>query len=653
MAIVRMSRLKLAGLRSERELLLRELQKLGCVELESPATPEEAQEWLTMTARDEADDSRLRAAKTKLTAALAALDRYAPAKGGLFSRRPEISVDEFFSVEDVSSELMDADAILEAEASVKKAIDRHSRLINRIRALEPWTMLDVPLNCRKTACTRVILGTLPAGHSDERIKTRLDKAGVDYSYTEIASEEDTSYLRILVYKDEYEEAWRVLRQEGLAEVDLPAFEGTVPEALAELRESAEKAEAAVRQAETDVAELAPAREKLRLAVDRVTRQTDAQEARTALMVTESAFYTEGWVPTESVPRLKKLLDGYNVSWEVEEVPFEESTEVPTKLKNNVLTRPLNMVTDMYSLPAYGTIDPNPLMAPFFVVFYGLMMADMAYGILMILAGILILKAMHPRQGMKNLAGIAILCGITTFIFGAMTGGFFGDFIPQLAKLINPNTTLKALPSLFTPLNDTLMILVGSLALGVVQIVVGMIVSIVYKAKHGDFVDALFDEITWFVILAGIALAVLGVGNVRGIPVCLIIGCLMLVFGGTRKAKGFGKLTSLVGLIYNGVTGYFSDILSYARIMALMLAGSVIAMVFNTLGSVSGNVVVFVIISLIGNLLNLVLNLLGCYVHDLRLQCLEFFNRFYHEGGRVFRPLKADTQYVDIIDNKDI
>ena len=88
-------------------------------------------------------------------------------------------------------------------------------------------------------------------------------------------------------------------------------------------------------------------------------------------------------------------------------------------------------------------------------------------------------------------------------------------------------------------------------------------------------------------------------------------------------------------------------------MALMLAGSVIAMVFNTLGSVSGNVVVFVIISLIGNLLNLVLNLLGCYVHDLRLQCLEFFNRFYHEGGRVFRPLKADTQYVDIIDNKDI
>ena len=644
-----MSRLKLAAMRSERDRLLRDLQKIGCVELESPAKPEEAEEWLTMTARDEADDSGLRASKAKLTAALTALDKYAPAKGGLFARRPEISTEEFFSVEDVSGELKDADAVLEAEAAVKKAVDRHNRLINRIRALEPWTMLDVPLNCRKTACTRLILGTLPSGHSDERIKSRLDESGVDYSYTEISTEEDMSFLRILVYKDDYEEAWRVLRQEGLAEVELPQYEGTVPEALAELREKAEQAQTAVKEAEAAVAEMAPAREKLRLAVDRVTRQTDAQEARTSLMVTDSAFYTEGWVPTESVPKLKKLLDSYNVSWEVEEVPFEESTEVPTKLKNNFLTRPMNMVTNMYSLPAYGTVDPNPVMAPFFVLFYGMMMADMAYGILMVLVGIIILKKMHPREGMKNLAGIAILCGISTFVFGALTGGFFGDFIPCVAKLINPNTTLTELPHLFTPLNDTVKILIGSLVLGLIQVIAGMIVSVVYKAKHGNFIDALFDEITWWIILAGAALAVLGIGNVHGIPVCLVLGGLMLVFGGTREAKGFGKVGKLVGLIYSGVTGYFSDILSYARLMALMLAGSVIAQVFNTLGMVMGNLPVFLIISLVGNILNLVLNLLGCYVHDLRLQCLEFFNRFYHEGGRAFRPLRAETKYVDIIE----
>ena len=123
---------------------------------------------------------------------------------------------------------------------------------------------------------------------------------------------------------------------------------------------------------------------------------------------------------------------------------------------------------------------------------------------------------------------------------------------------------------------------------------------------------------------------------------------MLVFGGTREAKGFGKVTKLVGLVYNGVTGYFSDILSYVRLMALMLSGSVIAQVFNTLAATFGNVILFIIISMIGNALNLALNLLGCYVHDLRLQCLEFFNRFYEEGGKPYKPLAIQTKYVDVI-----
>ena len=177
---------------------------------------------------------------------------------------------------------------------------------------------------------------------------------------------------------------------------------------------------------------------------------------------------------------------------------------------------------------------------------------------------------------------------------------------------------------------------------------GMAISVVRKTQKGDFIDALFNEITWWIILAGAALAIFGIGNIAGVPVVLVVGGLMLAIGGTRKAKGFGKVTSLVGLVYNGISGFFSDTFSYARLMALMLAGSVIASVFNTLGAVTGNVILFVIISMIGNILNLVLNLLGCYVHDLRLQCLEFFGRFYQEGGKAFKPLSIQTKYVDII-----
>ena len=110
----------------------------------------------------------------------------------------------------------------------------------------------------------------------------------------------------------------------------------------------------------------------------------------------------------------------------------------------------------------------------------------------------------------------------------------------------------------------------------------------------------------------------------------------------------GTLMGLFGSLYNNITGYFSDILSYSRLMALMLAGAVIAQVFNTLGAITGNVITFFIISIIGNTLNFALNLLGCYVHDMRLQCLEFFGRFYEDGGKAFRPLSINTKHVDIV-----
>lgn len=224
--------------------------------------------------------------------------------------------------------------------------------------------------------------------------------------------------------------------------------------------------------------------------------------------------------------------------------------------------------------------------------------------------------------------------------GAVTGGFFGDFLTQLVKLATGRDF--ALPALFTPLDDTLMILVGAMCLGFVQIVVGMAISFVQKLKKGQVLDAILEEVTWWVVFAGIALMVLKVTNL-----VLYAGLVLVVAGPLITGKGFGKITGIFASLYNHVTGYFGDILSYSRLMALMLAGSVIAQVFNTLGAIPGNIVVFFIISMAGNALNFALNLLGCYVHDLRLQCLEYFGKFYEDGGKPFRPLAINTKYVDI------
>ena len=187
-----------------------------------------------------------------------------------------------------------------------------------------------------------------------------------------------------------------------------------------------------------------------------------------------------------------------------------------------------------------------------------------------------------------------------------------------------------------------MILVGSMALGLVHIVTGMAVSFIRKLRSGAYLDALFEEATWWLVFVGIALLALGITN------WVLYGALVLVVAGPLiTGKGIGKVTGVFSSLYNHVTGYFGDILSYARLMALMLAGSVIAQVFNTLGAIPGNIVVFVVVSMAGNTLNFALNLLGCYVHDLRLQCLEYFGKFYEDGGRPFRPLAYNTKYVDI------
>ena len=191
------------------------------------------------------------------------------------------------------------------------------------------------------------------------------------------------------------------------------------------------------------------------------------------------------------------------------------------------------------------------------------------------------------------------------------------------------------------------------------IVVGMAVKFWMLCRDGQVWDAVWDVGTWWVIFAGIGLFALNltgvssVGSVAGIPVVLVLGCLMLLAQG-RSAKGFGKVTAVIGAVYNGVTGYFGDILSYSRLMVMMLAGSVIGQVFNILGAMPGGglppavgIPIFFVIFIVGHAFNIGLNVIGTYVHTSRLQYLEFFKQFYKEGGRPWRPLNIATKFVDI------
>lgn len=624
-----------------REELLRQLQRLGCVEIREPESA--GADWSGLLERERSRLAETRAALADVNAALSAVKKYADVREGMFPQRQAVTQTEFLSGTAADRARAASARVSELVQTASQLQAEEGRLLAKQASLVPWKGLDMPLELTGTVHTAFLPGVCPAAADLGALRQALGETACEL--LEISADKQQRYCLLVCHRAEEAQALDILRTRGFSAVSFQGLTGTPAENLRRLE--GELQENRGRQAETaDALRKSGADwDTLRLYADRLRSDTALEEGNENLLTDGTILFFEGWAPADRLQGVGALLDHLGCAWEAEDPKADEYPDVPVRLRNNWFSRPLNMVTDMYALPVYGSLDPNPLMAPFFILFYGIMMADMGYGLLMLAMGLFLWKK-KVRGTMDYMGGLLVLCGISTFVVGALTGGFFGDFLSQLAKLIDPKSTF-ALPYLFTPLTDTMAILIGSLVLGFVQILTGMVISFVKKARDGHIMDGIWDEGTWWVIFLGGGLAVLGIGNVAGYPAVLILGILMLIIGSSRNAKGFGKVTSVFGAVYNGVTGYFSDIMSYSRLMALMLSGSIIASVFNQLGAVTGNVIAFVIISALGNALNFALNLLGCYVHDLRLQCLEFFNRFYESGGKPFRPLAYQTNYVEI------
>ena len=642
MAILKMKKLRICGVSEEQTQLIRQLQLLGSVEIGAPCALTDTQGVQVFCAGDGKSADALLRTSARLTSALETLKHYETKKGGLFAARPEKTIGELFSDEAYAAALDTAQAVLDAQDARSRLAAEKSRLTAVRESFVPWQQLPLPLETLGTQHTRILLGTVPAQTDLEALRAKVFEAADEVQLEQISADQQSLYLLVFVHKCAAEAVGAALREAGFALTTFDGVQGTAAENIRRTDEAIAACEQQDAEKLAELTALAEQKSALQLAFDRCTQEISKAQAAERLVHSEKTFCLGGWVPCEDVGKLEALLSGFCCAWELTDPAPEEYPDVPVKLKNNKLTWPLNMVTEMYSLPAYDGVDPNPLMAPFFILFYGIMMADMGYGLLMILASIIITKKSRPKGTSGQMFGLMFSCGISTFLMGALTGGFFGDFLPQLVGIIDPDTTFKALPSLFTPLDDTITILIGAMALGFVQIVTGMAISFVEKIKKGQIMDAIWEELTWWIVFAGIACMALGVTNI-----VLYVGLAMVVVGSGWSAKGFGKVTAIFGSVYNHVTGYFGDILSYSRLMTLMLAGSVIASVFNTLGAIPGNVVFFLLVSVAGNGLNFALNLLSCYVHDLRLQCLEYFGKFYQDGGKPFEPLAINTKYVDI------
>lgn len=597
-----MKHLRLLGMEREREALLKAMQDMECVEISSIDGSEEALKSGFAKPDDKALMSAQEASRAYRTA-LASLDRFAPEKKGMFRKRQGVSRAAFFSAESEENARTAAETI-NGDTRRLGEIESERTKNETLRAtLAPWLTVDAPLGGADGALA-VFFGTAGLNVTDDALKALADSLDGLLTWQQASSDRSLRYLLVMCHGSVKERALSALRDLGFSTVSFRGMTGTAKENDKALAENLAALEKERQEIEQRIAGLGGKREALLEASDRAAIALRREEAKSRLVGTDKVFLLEGWLPADRCAEIEKTLKPFTCAIETREPTEDEYPQVPVQLKNNKLTRPLNMVTEMYSLPAYGTLDPNPLMAPFFILFYGIMMADMGYGLLMMIASVIISKKYRPKGTSGELFSLLGLCGISTFIMGALTGGFFGDFLTQLVAIVSPGTVF-ALPKLFDPLDDLTMILIGSMALGMVQIVTGMAISLIEKCKRKKFLDAFFEEITWWIVFIGIALLALGKG-----AAVLYVGCALVLLGPIVQGKGWGRLTGVFGSLYNHVTGYFGDILSYTRLMALMLAGSVIAQVFNMLAAMPGNVIAFIIISMLGNAMNFGLNLLG-------------------------------------------
>ena len=630
----------------DREKLFDALLRLGCVEISEPADKLADPEWTELLHRQDSLLSRRRAELAEADTALAAVAKYGKVKEKALHLRPGVTQEQFLSEASVTEAEKASREINGELRELARLQSEETRLLTRRAGLEPWQELDVPLEHTDTVHTLTRLEVCPAAVSIEAVRAELDAADAPAVLYEVGADKQQRYLCLLCLKPDEERVQEILRSHGFSVTTFSGLTGTARENLAQIDSQLAENRKEQRMHTDALGRCDDARDKLRLYADRLATEANREENTESLLTDGTILFFEGWAPAERMSEVEKLLDSFSCAWESEDPTEEDTPNVPVSLKNNWFTRPLNMVTDMYSLPSYKGVDPNPLMSFFFILFFGIMMADMAYGLIMILISLVVIKKSRPNgPTMKHMMPLMGYCGVATFIMGALTGGFFGDFIPQLLKILNPESTFE-MPALFSPLNDAVTALVGSLVLGVVHIFFGMGVSVSMKFKRGQVMDALCNEGAWYLVFALGAAAYLVPGYSKYFVIAIVV--LLVLTQGYGKEGLMGKLMGIFGSLYSNVTGYFSDILSYSRLMALMLAGAVIAQVFNTIGALTGNVVGFFIISMVGNALNFALNLLGCYVHDMRLQCLEFFNRFYEDGGKPFRPVGIQAKYVDIV-----
>lgn len=652
MAIVKMNKFTLLAFESQKAKLLEKLQGFAEVEfvnLQRDEVIENNEEFADL--QKDNSGSEYAGCEEKLStikSTLQFLQEYVTSKSGIKALKEGKKEVTFSEIENIALNT-DWNSICEKykakEDEILSLEHTESKLQTEIDSLTPWKELDVSFKDLNSIKIPHFLGSIPKVN-EETLKSEFTE-----DYLEIISSNNQDLFFLLICnEDEKEEVTEKLRGIGFSQFKTD-FEDVPINIIHNNLDSIEKIKADIHMIKENLAGEEKDKEIIEIVSEYYENIIIRKTASSNFLKTENISVIQGWVPEEEKDNLSSLVTevlGENYDLTFEEVKEEEIEDVPVKLKNNEFNSAFEDITQMFSTPRYDEIDPTPLLAPFYLAFFGMMVADVGYGLLLLIGSAIVLKTFKLDEGTRKFIKFFFYLSFGIIGFGIVYGAFFGDALQRLGI---------ELPYPYIDTNkDITTILIVAVVFGAIQIFFGLGIKAYMLIRVGKIKDAFYDVGSWVITLISAGL-VLG-GGALGLPEIasniavgtMIFGMLVIVLTNGRQAGSVGARLGQGAYALYGITSYVGDLVSYTRLMALGLAGGSLAGAFNLIAGMIPGVaaIIFVpIILIFGHIFNLALSLLGAYVHTCRLQYVEYFGKFYEGGGRSFAPFKSETKYVNL------